>query len=389
MYDWIVIGGGITGISLSYELQKVGFSVLLIEQHQTLQGASSLGYGGIPYWSATTPPTQQLFAEGISRQRELSQELGIDTEFRDLDLLLTFTPDVDPDQVVANYANCAIAPTLLDAKTAGEYEPLLNTAAIGGAVKFPHGHINLDSFVQAHSYGLQKLGGEIIYAKVNNLLRSGDRITGVSTDQGDYHSHQVVVCTGAMTRALLRASGIHVRVYFTHAEAIDIPPSDLQLRTMIMPAICKRMEQEELSDRQDQDPLWDDANSHELAPPSVDAGAIQYLDGRIRLGQLSRVLTDPFAAIDAAQSEAEIRAAVAKILPAIANLSGKWRNCLVSFSSDGLPLVGALQDYENLHVFAGFTSPTVFVPALSPRFAAQAKGNQDEILPLLSPNRFI
>jgi len=60
MYDWIVVGGGITGISLSYELQKAGFSVLLIEQHQQLQGGSSLGYGGISYWAGSTSVTQQL-----------------------------------------------------------------------------------------------------------------------------------------------------------------------------------------------------------------------------------------------------------------------------------------------------------------------------------------
>jgi glycine/D-amino acid oxidase-like deaminating enzyme len=30
--DWIVVGGGITGAALSYELAKKGFSVLLLER---------------------------------------------------------------------------------------------------------------------------------------------------------------------------------------------------------------------------------------------------------------------------------------------------------------------------------------------------------------------
>ena len=387
MHDWIVIGGGITGISLSYELQKAGFSVLLIEQHQQLQGGSSLGYGGISYWCGTTPVTQQLCQEGIARQRELSNELGMDTEFREIDLLLTLEPDADPQEIIAQYARCAIAPTLLNAQEACDREPQLNPKGIGGALLFPHAHINLDRFVAAHSQALQKLGGEIIYTKVDSLLIEGDRVAGVVTEQGEFCSNQVVVCAGAMSRALLKASGIKAKIYYTHAEAIDTEAVDLELRSMVMPADTKRYQLEGATANIDQEELWDVAG-HELLPPSIDAGAIQFCDRSIRFGQLSRVLTDPYAAIDTIQSEAAIREQVSKILPKIGELKGKWRNCLVAFSRDNLPLVGSLKEYENLHLFSGFTSPTVYVPTLSKRFATFAKGQHDDIIPLLSPQRF-
>jgi glycine/D-amino acid oxidase-like deaminating enzyme len=387
MHDWIVVGGGITGISLSYELQKAGSSVLLIEQHQNLQGGSSLGYGGISYWAGTTLVTQQLCHEGIARQRELSNELGMDTEFREIDLLLTLEPDADPKEIIGQYANCLIAPTLLNSQEACDREPQLDPNGIGGALLFPHGHINLNSFVNAHSQAFQKLGGEIIYAKVDRLLIEGDRLVGVLTEQGEFRSNQVVVCAGAMSRALLKASGIQSRIYYTHAEAIDTEPSDLELRSMVMPADTKRYQLEGATTNIDQDSIWDIAG-HELLPPSVDAGAIQFCDRRIRFGQLSRVLTDPYAAIDPIQSEVAIREQVSKILPKIGALKGKWRNCLVAFSSDNLPLIGSLKEYGNLYLFSGFTSPTVYVPALSRRFAAYVKGQPDDIIPLLSPQRF-
>jgi len=388
MHNWIVIGGGITGISLSYELQKAGFSVLLIEQHQKLQSASSLGYGGISYWSGTTALTRKLCQEGIARQRELSNELGIDTEFRELDLLLTLEPDADPQAILAQYVNCAIAPTLLNAQEACDREPLLNAQGIGGALLLPHAHVNLDSFVKAYSQALQRLGGEIIYTKVNNLLMEGDRVVGVATEQGNFYSQQVVVCAGGISRALLKASGLDARIYFTHTEAIETEPVDLELRSMVMPADNKRYQLESATTNIDQDPIWDIAG-HELLPPSVDAGAIQFGDRHIKFGQLSRVLTDPYAAIDPVQSEAAIRAYVSKVLPKIGELKGKWRNCLVAFSNDNLPLVGSLQNHPNLYLFSGFTSPTVYVPTLSKRFATYAKGNSDDVIPLLSPQRFL
>jgi len=388
MHDWIVIGGGITGVSLSYELQKAGFAVLLIEQHQQLQGGSSLGYGGISYWSGTTPLTQQLCQAGIARQRQLSDELGMDTEFRDIDLLLTLTPEANPQDALAQYADCLIKPTLLNAQEAGDREPMLNIKGIGGALLLPHSHINLHCFVKAHRQAFQKLGGKMIYTKVNQLLIQGDRFVGVATEAGELVSKQVVVCAGAMSRALLKASGVNAKIYFTHAEAIDTEPVDLQLRAMVMPANTKRQRLESVTSNDlNQEAVWDVAG-HELLPPSIDAGAIQYSDRRIRFGQLSRVLTDPHAAIDSIQSEAAIRSAVKNVLPKIAELKGKWRSCLVAFSKDNLPLVGALQGYENLHLFSGFTNPTVYVPALAPRFAAHAQGDRDQIIEQLSPNRF-
>ena len=388
MHDWIIIGGGITGLSLGYELQRVGLSVLLIEQHEKLQGASSLGYGGISYWSGTTPLTRQLCEEGLARQRELSDELGMDTEFRELDLLLTLEPDADLQTILAQYAQCAIAPTVLDPQEASDREPLLNPKEISGALLFPHAHINLNSFVKAHSQAMQRLGGEIIYTKVNNLLVSGDRIFGVATEEGDFHSSQVVVCAGGISRALLKVSGINARIYFTHAEAINTEPVELKLRSMVMPADTKRYQLEAATTNAEQDSRWDIAGQ-ELLSPSVDAGAIQFNDGCIRFGQLSRVLTNPYAEINPIQSEAAIRAYVSKVLPKVAALKGKWRNCLVAFSNDNLPLVGSLQGYENLHLFSGFTSPTVYVPALSKRFAAHVTGKTDNIIPLLSPKRFL
>jgi glycine/D-amino acid oxidase-like deaminating enzyme len=190
-----------------------------------------------------------------------------------------------------------------------------------------------------------------------------------------------------MSRQLLKDAGISIKQYFTHAELIVTKPVDLELHTLVMPATNKRLHFETEASQEKIDALWDESD-RELAPPSIDPGAIQFLDRTIEIGQLSRVLTDPYARVDAAQSEARIRAQVGKILPAIAALPGQWHSCLVAFSQDGLPLIGAVPDYANIHIFSGFTSPMVYVPTLARRFAAFVNGTSDDIIPHLSPSRF-
>ncbi len=116
--------------------------MLLLERHAELQGATRFGYGGLAYWSGTTELTRQICAEGIELHRSLSDELKTSTQFRELDLVLTIAPDADPQEMAQSYAHFAIPPGLLGVEAACELEPLLNPAAIAGALTVKHGHIS-------------------------------------------------------------------------------------------------------------------------------------------------------------------------------------------------------------------------------------------------------
>ncbi|MBW4520575.1 MAG: FAD-binding oxidoreductase [Scytolyngbya sp. HA4215-MV1] len=384
-YDWIVVGAGITGLALAYELAKQGFVVLQVEQHAKLQGATRFGYGGIGYWAGTTDLTRQLCAEGIARHRGLSDELGHCTQFRELDLVLTIAPDQDPAAIAATYQTVALSPHWLSGSEACVLEPLLNPAAIAGAFTVKHGHIDLSATAQAYQQAIQRFGGTRVVEPMVDLIQVDDRITGIITPHHTYEANCVAICTGGISRALLKAAGVSVPLYFTHAELIETPPVDLSLRTLVMPATTQRFQLEQ--DATQVDALWDEPG-HEPAPPILDAGAIQFLDGSLRMGQISRALTDPNAKIDPVQSEAEIRTSIGKVLPDLQNLPGTWHHCLIGFSRDTLPLVGAIPRKLGLFVFSGFSNPLAIVPAIAQRFAIQATGQADALIEQLSPIRF-
>ena len=387
-FDWIVVGGGITGAALSYELAKIGFSVLLLEQHAPLQGATRFSYGGLAYWSGTTSTTRQLCESGIKRYRTLSEELDTDIQFRELDLLLTISADSNPEAGAAAYAHFAIPPRLLSVAEACALEPLLNPEAIAGALTVKHGHIQPKVTAQGYNRAFLRAGGLMQIAQVLELLKEDNRTRGVKTTAATYHSANVVICAGGLSRHLLKLAGIPTRLYFTHAELIETPPVDVQLRTLVMPAQTKRFELEAESSTLEVDKLWDEPG-YEPVPSILDAGAIQFLDGSLRLGQLSRVLTDPNADQDSDQSEAAIRSQVGKVLPALGKLPGTWHHCLVGFSCDRLPLIGKLPDTDGIQLFSGFSNPLVIVPPLAQRFANWASGHEDEIIAQLSPSRFV
>ncbi|WP_421655268.1 NAD(P)/FAD-dependent oxidoreductase [Leptothermofonsia sp. ETS-13] len=387
-FDWIVIGAGITGAALSYELVKRGFSVLLLERHSLLQGSTRFGYGGLAYWSGTTDLTRQICAEGKAIHQTLSQELEADTQFRELDLVLTITPDADLEATAQSYAHFADPPRLVSVKEACELEPLLNPAAIAGALTVKHGHIAPEVTARAYTQAFTRLGGRVKVGQVTRLLHGENlRIIGVACGEEVYHSANVAVCAGALSRSLLKAAGIPVRLYFTHAELVETPPVDLNLRTLVMPADTQRFQLEAEASKAELDALWDQPG-YEPAPAILDAGAIQMRDGTLRMGQVSRTLTDPDAPVDAQKSETEIRTQVGRILPALKDLPGIWHHCLIAFSRDRLPLIGAIPGHEGVHLFSGFSNPLAIVPPLARRFAQNAAGKPDELLAQLSPARF-
>lgn len=385
--DWIVVGGGLAGAALGYELARVGFSVVLLEQSVFPQNATRYSYGGISYWSATTQLMRQICQEGIELHRSLSAELEADTQFRELDLLLTIAPDADPEAIATTYQECLIPPTLISADTAVEIEPLLNPAAIGAALQGQHGHVDPESMVQAYLQAVVRLGGIVETAEVTGFVKTGDRITGVTTAQDSYSAAHVVVCAGGLSRALLQTAGIKVPCYFTQAEVIETPPLEVRLQTIVMPAELKRFGLEAIASQAEYDVLWD-IPGHEIAPPILDAGVIQLMDGRLRMGQISRVLTNAHAEVDAAQSEQEIRAEVGHLLPKLQQVPGQWGSCLVAFSGDRLPLVGAVPQIEGIYIFSGFSNPFAILPPLARHFAGWLAGQPDDIIPQLSPNRF-
>ncbi|MEM7714652.1 MAG: FAD-binding oxidoreductase [Cyanobacteria bacterium P01_A01_bin.68] len=379
-YDIIVIGAGIAGAAVSYELVTKGFSVLLLEQDTTPRNATRYSYGGLAFWSETTDLTRQLCEESKKLYHNLSEELNGDIQLRELDLLLTIPHNSNPEEIAANYQRFATPPELLNVNQACELEPLLNRDAISGALTVKHGHIHPEKTTQAYIKAFLLAGGKMQISQVLEIQQEG---LSVKTNTDTFSCKNIVVCAGGFSRKLLQISGIPIQLYFTHAEIIETPPVDLKLHTLIMPANLQRPQLE--AEYSTNDKLWNENNQLAWI---LDVGAVQFKNKSLCLGQISYINTNPDADFDSVKSEAALRENIGKILPDLENITGNFHHCLVTFSKDNLPLVGNVTQSNNIHVFSGFSNPLVIIPPLARRFANYLTGNEDEIIQSLSPKRF-
>jgi len=386
--DWIVIGGGLTGVALAYELTQTGFTVLLLESQAQGHNATALSYAGIAHWSGTTDLTRRLGQAALGCYQTFQEELGWDIQWRDLTLVLTVPAGSDPVQATVPYLRCATVPQVITVSEACGLEPLLEPTAIAGALTIKQGHVSPRHLVHAYRQASEQAGCSYRRETVTGFLRTGDRILGVTTAAGNtYQAAATVVCAGALSRSLLSQVGLSVPLYFTHAEVLTTAPISPSLGCLVMPARIQRFDLETTSTQPAIQPLWQEPG-HEPAPWILDAGAVQFQDGHMCLGQISRTLTDPNASVDAGQSETALRTQIGQILPSLASLPANWHRCLVAFSGDRLPLIGPLPGVTGLHVFTGFSNAFAWVPPLAQGFARHLSGVADPLLSQFAPTRF-
>ncbi len=392
-YRLIVVGGGLCGAAAAYELAKKGASVLLVDESAEVSGATRYSYGGIAYWAGKTQLTNELCAAARARYPQLSEELlGYDIQFRPRSLLLTIDGDRNPVEVARDYVCCVDKPQLLTVAEAVEREPLLEAQNISGAFEVEHGHVCPVAMTQAYRQAFERLGGTIRIGLVEKLLREGNAIKGIQLEGEAIESKHVVISAGAWSREILQQQGVELPLYFSHAEMIEVSSAqaaDIQMQSLVMPAEQKRFGLEAQMGEATVAAQWRQEEDKELMPPVLDAGVIQFQDGHIAMGQISRIQTSTAARANAEESEAAIREKVRRVLPKVADLPGQWHSTLVALSGDGLPLIGPVPGLENLLLFSGFGSPFVYAVPLAQRFAQCSNFAKDPWLGKMLPARFL
>ena len=233
----IVVGGGLVGTSTAYFAAREGMQVTLLEQEHAGYGASGRNPGFV--WLHCRNPgwAMQISLAGRALYEDLLRDLPVPFEFRaDGGLIYFTTPEqgrVFEEFVAARRAD-GLDMELIDGAEVRRQVGPIRPDVLGASFCHNDAQINTPTVVAALAAGARSEGADIREGvEMTELIRDGDRVVGVETDQGRFMADLVVVATGAWTRKLLAANGIKAHVGIERLQVLATAPRPLDIRPVV------------------------------------------------------------------------------------------------------------------------------------------------------------
>lgn len=408
----IVIGGGVVGLGCAYRLARSGAEVVVLEAGEAGQAASHGNAAKIALAESGPVPAPGMVLQGLKwmlkpdsplyvrpslapahlrfllqmarrctsadfrrgvratlRLAENANDLLDDWakdrltfESHQAGVLLAFESRESFDEQAASldiFDSFGLSPELLHDEAVQEKEPALAPALRHGLFFPEDRQVEPDSLTRALTERLRELGSEVReHTSVTDVVRSGDRITGVRISTGVLKADVVLLAAGVWSGALSRKLGAPLPIRPGKGYSIDYSPSPIRFKTSL---------------------TLEDARV-----------AVTPLDGRVRLaGTMEFGGMD--LSIDRRRVEA-IKRAAARAFPEWGEPRGAqpWAG-LRPMTPDGLPVIGPLPGLENAFVASGHSMLGLALAASTAEVVA------DQILqartPLhaepFSPRRFV
>jgi len=207
--DVVIIGGGVNGCSLAYNLVKKGLDdVVVVEKNYLSSGATGACGAGIrQQWS--TRENASLAIQSVKIFEQLSRELNQDIEFRQGGYLIAVHDEKEMKQAEKNVSmqrSLGLKVEILKPEEITDIVPILDVhgmKAIGATFCPTDGHANPFRTTFAYADAARNLGAEInTHTMVVNLKASKKTIQGVITDKGTIRTNIVVNAAGIDSKTI-------------------------------------------------------------------------------------------------------------------------------------------------------------------------------------------
>lgn len=359
MADVVVVGGGVIGLSIAWEMARAGAAVRLLEQGGFGQEASWAGAGILPPGNPAhaRSPLDRLRAQSAALWPELTaalqEETGIDTGYRVCGgVMLARGGDGSEHRTALDEWRAEQVPVeTLSPAQLRELEPAIapadenDDAYLLPTVAQVRNPRHLKALVAACAgRGVELLAGETAIG----FERQGGRVAAIRTTTGAHRAGRFCIASGAWSRRLLAAAGVD----------LPIEPVRGQMALLSLPrAPFGRVIQ---------------AGERYLVPRP---------DGRVLVG--STMERAGFDKRPTAGGIAGLIAFAAELVPALASapLERTWAG-LRPGSPDFAPFLGRVPGFENLFIAAGHFRAGLQMSPATAVVMRQALLDEEPLLPL-------
>jgi len=221
--DIVIIGGGVMGCAIAYNLARAGLKPVVIEKSDIGGEASGSNGGGVRQ-SARNLKEMPLAMESIQIYGQLHEELGMDVEYiREGNLRLCTSEEelAAMRQAVENQKKVGLELEMLDRKQVLEINPHVGEKVIGASYCPTDGHVNPFLVTYGFFKKAKNLGARFYtHEEAREIQMQKGRVTGVKTDKNTFETDLVVDAAGVAGRKVANLVGLDLPMRPIFSEAL-------------------------------------------------------------------------------------------------------------------------------------------------------------------------
>ena len=212
--DVVIIGGGVVGCSILYNLGRLGVTDTLLLEKDVLGSGSTGRSQAICRMHYSNPVTAEMAWESLGVFTHFAEVVGGDSGFVETGYLVVVKDDdrAGLERNVAMQFGLGIDTMVVTAADLGDIAPMVSVAedeAMGWEPQSGYA----DPYMVTTSYAARarEMGAEIaLRAPANRIEISGGRVRAVVTDQGRIETPVAIVAAGPWSKAELAKVGVDV-----------------------------------------------------------------------------------------------------------------------------------------------------------------------------------
>jgi glycine oxidase len=329
--DVIVIGGGVIGLAVAYFAARAGLQVTVIEAAKIGGQGSSVAAGLIAPASQITgdTPFARLALASLALVPELRDQLleetGIDIQLDQRGSLRVSTTKEDAQEqqdLLPEKRRLGLNLHWLSAHESKNFEPTLAEKIYGAVYGPDEAQLSTARLLAAYRRGAERRNVLFVKAKVTDLMREGNKVTGVMMRDGCISAHHVVDAGGAWASELVRTLGIELPIQPPRGQTVVLRRVPMPLHHII---------------------FWRDSYLTPRAAKEVVVGAANDYPGFVSYPTASGVAT-----------------LLADAISAVPTLSqSRFGNVLAGLrprTPDKLPILGSIPGWKGISIAAGHNS---------------------------------
>lgn len=383
-YDVIIIGGGIIGSSIAWQLSRKEQKVLVVEKKDIASGSAGATDGVVGYHTKKPGKQMDLAKKSIEMYANLEEELGEKIDYVQgcggMQLIEDEMQWGILSEIAAEQKKSGVDIEMISGDEARKIEPQIAKDIYGALYSPTSGKVNPIKLTMAYAKSAKKLGAEyLMETEVLGIMLENGKVKGVHTSNGDYFADIIVNAAGSWAAQIGKMVGLDLPIKPRKGQlAITEPVGKFMLATFQ----CARynvikFKPEVISDKRILE------KGYSMSVEQTETGGMIIGSSREFVGYEEE---NTFEAIDMMMKR------VARFFPAIRNVSViRYFSGFRPYTPDGMPLIGAVKSVGGFYVAAGHEGDGIALSPITGLLMSELITTGKTSYPIedFSPNRFL